>query len=249
MPLTCWVMPIPHTRQEPANGGLAYQRAAWAMSRFGTPVTRSACSSVNGSSDCRQVSNPSVRARTKSRLARPSSRITFAIALKRVTSVPGRWAIQRSAWLTSSMRLGMMAREPIGGEVERLVPRGLAPAAVDLHERRRDAIARVDEPGPEAALHAQRAQARAVGGSVVGHDRESTIGADVHADPAAHATIGARGLDAPVDRRRRLLRPERARRTRRHALAARRADRRRHGAIAGHADLHPVAAPQPRRPA
>src|SRR2546430_8609912 len=108
MPLTCWVMPIPHTRQEPANGGLAYQRAAWAMSRFGTPATRSACSSVNGSSDCRQVSNPSVRARTKSRLARPSSRITFAIALKRVTSVPGRWAIQRSAWLTSSMRLGLM---------------------------------------------------------------------------------------------------------------------------------------------
>ena len=140
----------------------------------------------------------------------------------------------------------MMAREPIGGEVERLVPRGLAPAAVDLHERRRDAIARVDEPGPEAALHAQRAQARAVGGSVVGHDRESTIGADVHADPAAHATIGARGLDAPVDRRRRLLRPERARRTRRHALAARRADRRRHGAIAEHADLHRVAAPEHR---
>src|SRR5215510_10796154 len=236
MPLTCWVMPIPHTRQEPANGGRAYQRAAWAMSRFGTPVTRSACSSVNGASDCRQVSNPSVRAWTKSRLARPSAGITFAIELKSVTSVPGRWAIQRSAWLTSSMRLGLMTTirapeanrddgmirggvgahdhdaagllvvdvrvrrgarahrdehrlhrrgvtearavidvvrahhdahellddvavlvgrlgagqrtepammpcEPVGGEVERLVPRGLAPAAVDLHERRRDAIA------------------------------------------------------------------------------------------------------------
>src|SRR6266545_1170502 len=40
MPLTCWVMPIPQMRLEPANGGRAYQRAAWAMACEGTPVTR-----------------------------------------------------------------------------------------------------------------------------------------------------------------------------------------------------------------
>ncbi len=32
MPLTCWVIPMPQIRQEPAKGGRAYQRAACAMS-------------------------------------------------------------------------------------------------------------------------------------------------------------------------------------------------------------------------
>jgi hypothetical protein len=46
VPLMCWVMPMPQMRQEPANGGFAYQRAACAMSSARTPVTSSACSSV-----------------------------------------------------------------------------------------------------------------------------------------------------------------------------------------------------------
>ena len=36
---------------------------------------------------------------------------------------------------------------------------------------------RVDEAGGEAALHAERAAARAVGGHVVGHDREPPVAA------------------------------------------------------------------------
>ena len=63
MPLVCWVIPMPQIRQEPANGGRAYQRAAWAMSAAGTPVIASARSSVNSARDARQSSKPSVRAR------------------------------------------------------------------------------------------------------------------------------------------------------------------------------------------
>ena len=80
---------------EPA--GRAYQRAARAMSSAGTPVTRDACSSVNGASDSRHASNPSVRAPMNALAASPSSRITRDIALKSATSVPGRCWIQRSA--------------------------------------------------------------------------------------------------------------------------------------------------------
>jgi hypothetical protein len=46
VPLMCWVMPMPQIRQEPAKGGRAYQRAAWAMASCGTPVSDSARSSV-----------------------------------------------------------------------------------------------------------------------------------------------------------------------------------------------------------
>ena len=97
IPLTCWVIPMPQIRQEPAKGGRAYQRAARAMSSAGTPVTRDACSSVNGASDSRHASNPSVRAPMNAWAASPSSRITRDIALKSATSVPGRCWIQRSA--------------------------------------------------------------------------------------------------------------------------------------------------------
>ena len=108
MPLVCWVIPMPQIRQEPANGGRAYQRAAWAMSAAGTPVIASARSSVNSARDARQSSKPSVRAPTKSRFARPSSRMTRAIALNSATSVPGRGWMKRSAWSHSSTRLGLM---------------------------------------------------------------------------------------------------------------------------------------------
>ena len=97
IPLTCWVIPMPQIRQEPAKGGRAYHRAARAMSSAGTPVTRDACSSVNGASDSRHASNPSVRAPMNALAASPSSRITRDIALKSATSVPGRCWIQRSA--------------------------------------------------------------------------------------------------------------------------------------------------------
>src|SRR5216117_1459119 len=55
MPFVCWVTPMPQMRQERANGGRAYQRAAAAMSLAGTPVTRSAWASVNDASDARHA--------------------------------------------------------------------------------------------------------------------------------------------------------------------------------------------------
>ena len=106
IPFVCWVMPMPQTRHEPAKAGFAYQRAARAMSSAGTPATRAASSRVKRASEARQASNPSVRAWTNSSFARPSSRITRAIALKSATSVPGRGWIQRSAWSHSSTRRG-----------------------------------------------------------------------------------------------------------------------------------------------
>ena len=197
----------------------------------------------------------------KSRLARPSSRMTLAIALKSATSVPGRSWIHRSAWSQSSMRLGLttislraaahgpaqangddrvvgrgvgahdhqaarllvvlvgvrrrarahrgqhgldrgrvaepravvhvvgahdharellddvavlvgglgrgegaeaavVPRQAVGGRVERLVPRHLAPLAVAPDHGRGDAVARVDEARAEAPLDAQGPEAR-----------------------------------------------------------------------------------------
>src|SRR5439155_20347650 len=79
-----------------------------------------------------------------------------------------------------------------------------------------------------------------------GHDGEVAVVAHVHADAAADPTIRAGGLDVARDLGRRLFRPQRARRARRHALAARGADRRGHGAVAEDADLRRMASAQER---
>src|SRR6266511_1818152 len=55
MPLMCWVMPMPHTRQDPAKGGRAYQRAAWAMTSAGTPVSAAAHGPTEADRDHRVV--------------------------------------------------------------------------------------------------------------------------------------------------------------------------------------------------
>src|SRR5436305_436698 len=56
--------------------------------------------------------------------------------------------------------------------------------------------------------------------------------------------VGARRVDVPGNLGRRLLGTERARRARGHALAAGGADRGRHEAVPGDADLHRVTAAQ-----
>src|SRR5207244_11534259 len=61
-----------------------------------------------------------------------------------------------------------------------------------------------------------------------------------------HAAVGAGGRDGAGDLARRLLRPQRARRTRGHALAARRAHRGGHRPVAEDADLGRVAATEER---
>ena len=123
-----------------------------------------------------------------------------------------------------------VAREPLGGRVERLVPRDRVPLRPSrLTIGADDAVARVDEAGAEAALDAEHAlgstrwrgrrrPSRPAGWS----SRTSSV------DAAADAAVRAGGLDPPHDRRRRLLGPERAGRARGHALAARGAHRRRH---------------------
>ena len=99
----------------------------------------------------------------------------------------------------------------------------------------------MDEAGPEAALHAEGAETRLVVGNVVGHASEPRVLAHGHADAAAHAAVRTRRLHRPHDGGRRLLGAERARGTGGHALAAGRADRLGHRAVAHHSDLHGVA--------
>src|SRR2546428_13562520 len=65
-------------------------------------------------------------------------------------------------------------------------------------------------------------------------------------DSAADAAVRAGGVDVTLDLGGRLLGSERAGRARRHALAARGAHRRGHGAVAEDADLRRVATPQER---
>ena len=118
-----------------------------------------------------------------------------------------------------------VAGEAVGSRVQGLVPRGLAPLPVALDHGARDPIARVHETGAEAALDAEHPLARRVRRHVVRHHREPVILADRDGDAAAHTAVRARGLDPADDLGRRLLGPERARRTGGHALAAGRADR------------------------
>src|SRR5207253_9527516 len=89
--------------------------------------------------------------------------------------------------------------ETVGGGVERLVPGRLVPAAVALDHGPRDPVARVDEAGGEAALHAEHAEARAVRGRVVGHQRQLSVVAHLELDPAAHAAVRAGGRDGAGD--------------------------------------------------
>src|SRR5439155_830874 len=127
-----------------------------------------------------------------------------------------------------------------------LVPARLVPAAVALDHRSGDPVGRVDETGGEASLHAEHAEARAVPGRIVGHQREAAVVAHLQLDPAAHAAVGAGGRDRPGDLARRFLGRRHARRGRGHALAARRAHRRGHRPVAEDADLGGVAAAQKR---
>src|SRR5882724_1702212 len=161
--------------------------------------------------------------------------------------------------------------ETVGGGVECLVPGRLVPAAIALDHGLRDPVVRMDEAGGEAALHAEHAEARAIRGRVVGHQRqpptfltegetplglptfltegETPLGlplAHPQHDAAAHAAVGAGGRDGAGDLARRVLGPQRARRARGDALAARRAHRRGHGPVAEDADLGGVAPPEER---
>ena len=139
-----------------------------------------------------------------------------------------------------------MAGEAIGRRLEGLVPAHGDQAPTALDHRTGDAIARVDEPRAEAALDAQHAEARAVCRDVIGHDRQSRVGADGDGDATADAAVGTRRLHDPLDLRGRFLRAKGAGRTRGHALTARGAHRRGHRAVAEHADLHRMAPPQQR---
>src|SRR6185503_15713667 len=57
-----------------------------------------------------------------------------------------------------------VAREPLRGRVEGLVPRDRVPPALALDHRPDDAVTRVDEAGGEAALDAEHPLARLIGG-------------------------------------------------------------------------------------
>ena len=129
-----------------------------------------------------------------------------------------------------------VAREPGRGGVEGLVPGDRLPAAVPPDHRADDAVLRVEEARPEPALHAEHALARAVRRHVVGHHGEPPVVPHRVDDAAAHAAVGAGGLDAPLDPGRRLLRAKGAGGAGGDALAAGRADRRRHEAVAEDAD-------------
>ena len=152
-----------------------------------------------------------------------------------------------------------MLRQPLGGGVQRLVPAHPNPAALPPDHRVGDPVAGVDEARPEPSLDAEGAEARRVRRDVVRHEREPVVGLEQGARPparlprddidheaAADAAVGAGRLHAAGDRRRRLLRRERPRRARRHALAARGADRRGQQVVAEDADLRRVTAPEER---
>ena len=97
------------------------------------------------------------------------------------------------------------------------------------------------KPVPKRPLHAEHALARAVRRHVVGHHREPPVVPHRVDDAAAHAAVGAGGLDAPLDPGRRLLGTKGAGGAGGDALAAGRADRRRHEAVAEDADALGVA--------
>ena len=118
----------------------------------------------------------------------------------------------------------VIAGQAIGGGLEGLVPADLAPRAVTLDHGHGDAVAGVDEARAEAALHAQRAEARVVLGHVVGHHGQPAVFAHLEPYPAPDAAIGARGLDLARDGHGDFLGAKRSCGAGRHALAARRAD-------------------------
>src|SRR6185369_9329971 len=62
-----------------------------------------------------------------------------------------------------------IAREAVGGGVQGLVPADFVPAVTTFDHGRDDTVARVDEAGAEAALHAEHPAARQVLRGVVGH--------------------------------------------------------------------------------
>ena len=130
----------------------------------------------------------------------------------------------------------------VAGQAVRRCRRGPRPsttscqAAVALDHRRGDPVARVDEAGAEAALHAEHALARGLAGTSSAMTRAGRPRGRAEVDAAAHAAVGARRLAVARVGVRWFLRAERAGRARRDALAARGADRRGHEAVAGHAD-------------
>src|SRR2546426_9752092 len=122
-----------------------------------------------------------------------------------------------------------------------------------------DPVARGAEARPEPALHAEGAETRLVRRDVVRHQREPVVCLEMGAPPlarlarddidheaAADAAVGAGRLHAARDPRRRVLRGERPRRTRRHALAARGTHRGGQRAVAEDADLGRVTAAEER---
>ena len=139
-----------------------------------------------------------------------------------------------------------LAGEPGGGRLERLLPPDLVPAALAPDERARDPVAGVDEAGAEAALDAEHPLAREVRGDVVGHEGQAAVGPNGELEAAPDAAVRARRLDRRRHRDRCLLRPERAGRAGRDALAAGGADRRGHRPVADDADPHRVGAAEKR---
>src|SRR5882724_9497110 len=140
-----------------------------------------------------------------------------------------------------SAEAATVAREAVGGGVQRLVPRDRKPLAVTLDQRRGDAIARVDEAGAEAALDAEGAQAREIPRHVVRHHREPAVPPDLERDAAADAAVRAGRLDFARDGSRGLLRPQCARGAGGDALAAGGAYGGRHEAVARDPHPHVVA--------
>src|SRR5918992_988184 len=108
-------------------------------------------------------------------------RVQWSTLLVPITTRQSFWTTYPSA----------VAGQALGGDLQGLVPAGLAPAPLSLHQRGPDAVARVDETGPEPALDAQHAEARRVGRHIACHHRQPRVLPHPQGDPAAHAAIRA----------------------------------------------------------
>ena len=91
-----WCSVIPSVQQICARSALPYACASSRIASAGTPVTRSASSSVHGSTDARNSSKPVVARSTNSMSASPAWMISRATAFASGMSVPTSMPSQRS---------------------------------------------------------------------------------------------------------------------------------------------------------
>ena len=104
-----WCSVIPRVQQIIARGAVA---KAWASSRMasaGTPVSRSAYSSVYDSTFALYASKSTVARSMNSRFSRPASMISRAIALASAMSLPTSSPSQVSAHSADDVRRGSTA--------------------------------------------------------------------------------------------------------------------------------------------